>query len=234
MNGAHLAALLNQWGLSTAALRFVADKKPQWIIGADEVGYGALAGPYAVGAFVCPVEWTRAGVKDSKKFKDRAAREKVYSQLLTEAGTGFCVHMASNKRIDSEGKLPVLNGLFEKAVMEIVTKMCFELDSALVILDGQVKIPYPHFSIEGADAKIPAVSAASIMAKVERDWWMERQDEEWPVYGFKSHSGYGTSAHIEALKEFGPCEIHRRSYEPIASMVRKEHANLPRGEDRQR
>ena len=72
------------------------------------------------------------------------------------------------------------------------------------------------------------------MAKVERDWWMERQHEEWPMYGFKAHSGYGTKMHVEAIKEFGPCEIHRRSYEPIASMLGGAHATVPGRQDRQR
>jgi len=227
MNLTHLAALIDQWGLPTGAVRFIHDKRPQWIIGADEVGYGAIAGPYAVGAFVCPLEWTRAGVKDSKKFKERSKREQVYGQLLVEPCTGFCVRMASNKRIDNEGKIAVLNGLYWEAVRQVVLGMKLDAARVLVILDGNAKIPFPHFAVPGADAKVPAVSAASIMAKVERDWWMTRQHEEWPVYGFDKHAGYVTPEHIEALKKHGPCEIHRVSYEPIATMVKRVSANRP-------
>jgi ribonuclease HII len=223
--------LLNRWGLTTAAVRFLEQKKPEWIIGADEVGYGALAGPYAVGAFLAPMAWQAPGVKDSKRFTGknrRANRTAVYQRLRLDRNTRYCVKYASNKRIDQYGKTKVLYELFDEAVRQLCT---FVQDPmrVFIVLDGQVKITMPHFPIVEADVKVPAVSAASIMAKVERDQWMLLNHEEWPMYCWDQNMGYGTPDHLKALRLHGYCELHRTSYEPITSMVRSGNANLSRG-----
>lgn len=216
-----LSSFTDTWGLSTAALRFIHNKRPQYVIGADEVGYGALAGPYTVGAFLCPITWEMEGVKDSKRFTKRSSRENVANKLRFCRGTLFSVRYASHRRIDNEGKLQVLHTLFERAVRDVVYMGDVNPLETLIILDGEVKISLPHFPTIDADDHVPAVAAASILAKVDRDKWMLRQHEEWPKYGFDTNAGYGTKDHLEALKKYGPCEIHRRSYEPVTSMVER-------------
>lgn len=218
---------LTRWGLPTSALRFIENKNPQWIIGADEVGYGALAGPFAVGAFLAPITWVKEGVKDSKKFHGKSAAEKhakrvvVEKVLLAEPMTASCVFYATNLEIDAGGRIPVLGALFERAIRHLLQVSGFDPTSeVLTVLDGEVRIPLPHHSMPKADVHVPAVSAASILAKTARDRWMFEQHMQWPHYAWNENAGYGTPDHLEALRKFGPCALHRRSYEPIRTMTR--------------
>lgn len=217
---------LTKWGLPVSALRFIETKNPQWIIGADEVGYGALAGPFAVGAFLAPLSWVKEGVKDSKKFygenaaAKHAKREVVEKALLKEPMTASCVFYASNLDIDAGGRIPVLSKLFEQAIRHLLGVSGFDPTSeVLTILDGEVRIPLPHHSMPKADVRIPAVSAASILAKTARDRWMFDQHKHWPHYAWDANAGYGTPDHIDAIRTFGPCVLHRRSYEPVRSLT---------------
>lgn len=208
------------WHLTTSALRFIKNRSPKWIIGADEVGYGAIAGPYAVGAFLAPFSWPSVkGVRDSKKMTP-GSRERVYKVLSGEANTLFHVYFVSNKHIDASGPTRTLNNLFHLAVEDLMRVAQVTFDTTMVILDGQVKIPLPHFAVEKADNHVPMVSAASIVAKVERDRWMTMQHEKWPMYRWNQNKGYGTPDHISALKKHGPCELHRLSYEPVTTIWR--------------
>lgn len=208
-----------KWQLPTDALRFVGSKNPRWVIGADEVGYGAIAGPYAVAAFLAKITWSMEGVKDSKKMTPNS-RKKMYWALLQEPDTMFHVFYASNKEIDKKGPTDTLSQLFHLAVGEILRAAEVRFDDTLIILDGEVRIPIPHFRMPKADNHVPAVSAASIVAKFERDEWMIQQDKIYPQYGFANHKGYGTIEHCAALRQYGPCDIHRVSYEPVTSILK--------------
>jgi len=214
---AHLA---NRWKLPTAALRFLEFHDPQWIIGADEVGYGALAGPYAVGSFIAPIEWGMEGVKDSKKFSTSSAREKVRDRLAVEPSTAYRIVYASNERIDSEGRVPVLESIFAAAVNGLLSYTGLDpTREVLILLDGEVRVPFTHFSMAKADVHVPVVSAASILAKCARDTWMCNNHVDWPQYEWNDNKGYGTPAHLRALQQHGPSPLHRRSYEPVKSMT---------------
>ena len=183
------------------------DKGFEYICGIDEAGRGPLAGPVVVAGVIMPKDSMIEGVNDSKKVSEKK-REKLYDVILEEA-ISYSVAIVGQDVID---EINILN-----ATKQGVTTVVEELDVKpnLILVDALTHINtkgIPYDSIIKGDAKCYNIAAASIIAKVTRDRIMREWDEIYPQYGFINHKGYGTAKHIEALKEYGPCSIHRRTF----------------------
>jgi ribonuclease HII len=185
-------------------------------MGVDEVGVGCLAGPTYICAFKAPKDWFLEGVKDSKKFSSEKKREKVYDLIRHDSKYYGCsIKQGSVYDIDSFGiKGAIINCYFE-AIMELGVR------DTLIIIDGNrfKEERYEYEALVGGDDLIPHISAASITAKVCRDRFMRDQHVLHPEYNWAKNKGYGSPEHMEALKKFGPAPQHRRSFEPVKSMV---------------
>ncbi len=183
------------------------DKGFEYICGIDEAGRGPLAGPVVVAGVIMPKDSMIEGVNDSKKVSEKK-REKLYDVILEEA-ISYSVAVIGQDVID---EINILN-----ATKQGVTTVVEELDVKpnLILVDALTHINtkgIPYDSIIKGDAKCYNIAAASIIAKVTRDRIMREWDEIYPQYGFINHKGYGTAKHIEAIKEYGPCPIHRKTF----------------------
>lgn len=177
------------------------------ICGIDEAGRGPLAGPVVVAAAIMPRDSMIEGVNDSKKVSEKR-REELYEIIIKEA-IAYGVGIIDQKRIDEINILSATKEGLTMAVSELTQK------PEIIIVDALTKINtlgIPYRSIIKGDAKCYSISAASIIAKVTRDRIMRQWDEIYPQYGFAKHKGYGTAEHIKALKEYGPCPLHRKTF----------------------
>ncbi len=179
----------------------------EFICGIDEAGRGPLAGPVVVASVIMPADSIIEGVNDSKKVSEKK-REKLYDLILEEA-ISYGVGIIGQDEIDD---INILN-----ATKKGLTMSLKELDKKpdLIIVDALTHIDtlgIPYESIIKGDAKCYSISAASIIAKVTRDRIMREWDKVYPQYGFATHKGYGTAAHIKAIKEYGPCPLHRKTF----------------------
>lgn len=177
------------------------------IVGIDEAGRGPLAGPVVVGAVIMKPESLIEGVNDSKKISEKK-REKLYEQI-TEEAIAWSVGIVDQKEIDEINILNATKKALKMAIMNLQVKPERIVVDALEHIDT---CGIPYTSIIKGDAKVYSISAASIIAKVTRDRMMREYDEIYPEYGFAGHKGYGTAKHIQAIREFGPCALHRRSF----------------------
>lgn len=177
-----------------------------FICGIDEAGRGPLAGPVAAGAAILPKDCQILYLNDSKKLSE-SRREELFLEIKEKA-VAWSVGIVGPERID---EINILQATYE-AMRQAISK----LDPVpQVLLNDAVTIPgvaIPQVPIIKGDAKSVSIAAASILAKVTRDHMMEEYDKDYPEYGFAKHKGYGTPAHIKALKEFGPTPIHRRTF----------------------
>lgn len=177
-----------------------------FLCGIDEVGRGPLAGPVVAGAVILPKDCDILYLNDSKQLTEKK-REELYDVIMEKAvaaGLGF----VSPERID---EINILQATY-KAMREAIGKLSVKPD---LLLNDAVTIPQVEIRqvpIIKGDAKSVSIAAASIIAKVTRDRLMVEYDSIFPEYGFASNKGYGAAAHIEALKKYGPCPIHRRSF----------------------
>jgi ribonuclease HII len=201
-------------------------QKIQIVIGADECGYGSLAGPLVVCGVRAPENWTMSGLKDSKKFKDSKGltahqqRQIVSDELqkrIANKEISFHIAERSNSQIDSTGVAVALKDSFVE-----IFKALYSNDDR-IITDGilNFKSYNLNFSIESivkADDKFATVMAASIIAKAYRDSKMKSLHLLHPMYGWESNSGYGSKDHLDAINKFGPCLLHRFSYAPMKNM----------------
>lgn len=183
------------------------------VAGLDEAGRGAWAGPVVAAAVILPPDPLRlrqhlAEVRDSKQLPP-AARERLFEAIQAVA-LGVGVGMASAEEIDALGILAATRLAMTRALAALPLP-----PQALVIDALTLPVPLPQRSRVGADARCLSVAAASIVAKVTRDRWMQAMEERYPGYGFAQHKGYGTPAHRRALEARGPCPIHRRSFGPV-------------------
>lgn len=187
------------------------------IAGIDEAGRGPLAGPVVVACVVMPKDSMIEGVNDSKKVAEKK-RERLYEEIINEA-VAYGVGIISQEEID---RINILN-----ATKEGLTTAIKEMERDLrekqrkfekpeiILVDALTKIDTDHIpyrSIIKGDAKSYSIAAASIIAKVTRDRIMRQWAEVYPMYGFEKHKGYGTAAHIAAIREYGLCPLHRRSF----------------------
>lgn len=182
-------------------------KEIKFICGIDEAGRGPLAGPVVVASVIMPADSMIEGVNDSKKISEKK-REKIYDQILEEA-ISYGVAIIGQDEIDEINILNATKKGLTISLQELTQKPDFILVDALNNIDT-LRIPYEPI-IKG-DAKCYSIAAASIVAKVTRDRIMREWDKVYPEYGFEKHKGYGTAAHIAAIKEYGLCPIHRRSF----------------------
>lgn len=177
-----------------------------YICGIDEVGRGPLAGPVVAGAVILPKDTTILYLNDSKKLSEKK-REMLYDEIMEKA-VAVGIGMASPARIDEINILQATYEAMRIAISNLQITPDILLNDAVTIPDVTMK----QVPIIKGDAKSISIAAASIVAKVTRDRLMVEYDKVMPGYDFASNKGYGTKAHIQGLKELGPCPIHRASF----------------------
>ena len=181
------------------------------IIGIDEAGRGPLAGPVSVGAVIMKPKSNLEWVNDSKKVTERR-REILYDKIIEDSIVGD-VEIVTQSESDEYNILKATKIGLNRCVKSIINKLGKVPD--LVLVDALKDIDtcdIPYESIIKGDATCYSISCASILAKVTRDRLMREYDEIYPQYGFAKNKGYGTKAHIEAIKEYGPCSLHRKTF----------------------
>lgn len=183
------------------------DKGVKYIAGIDEAGRGPLAGPVVVGSVILAPNSMIEGVNDSKKISE-SKREKLY-EIITKEAISYGVGIVYQDEIDEINILQATKKAVNLAIKQMKIKPNIIMVDALTGIDT---LGIPYKSIIKGDAKCYSIAAASIIAKVTRDRIMREWDKIYPEYGFSSHKGYGTAKHIAALKEYGPCQLHRRSF----------------------
>jgi ribonuclease HII len=179
----------------------------EYICGIDEAGRGPLAGPVVVGAVIMPKNSMIEGVNDSKKVSEKK-REKLY-EIITKDAIAYSVGIIDQTQIDNINILNATKLALTNALKDLAVKPDIIMVDALTKIDT---LGIPYISIVKGDAKIYSIAAASIIAKVTRDRMMYEWDKVYPAYGFAKHKGYGTAFHIEAIRENGICEIHRKTF----------------------
>jgi len=188
-----------------------------WICGVDEAGRGPLVGAVVAGAVVLDPQQPIVGLKDSKKLSP-AKREALYAEITSKA-KAWGIGEASPQEIDELNILQATMLAMQRAIQSLVDRMGEWPSEALIDGNRCPSLPIPARAIIQGDAKEPAISAASILAKVHRDQQMQILHEQFPQYGFNQHMGYPTEAHITALKHYGPCLEHRRSFAPVRELI---------------
>jgi ribonuclease HII len=183
------------------------------LAGVDEAGRGPLAGPVVAAAVILDERYTIKGLADSKKLT-ALRREKLFDEILAKA---LCcsIAQASVEEIDTLNILQATLLAMRRAVEGL------RLRPAKVLVDGN-RLPVlgvPAQAIVKGDALVPAISAASILAKVTRDRWCKELDAQYPQYGFAGHKGYGTAEHLAALKTHGACPQHRKTFAPVTAVL---------------
>ena len=189
---------------------------PGLLAGVDEAGRGPLAGPVVAAAVILDPRQPIEGLADSKKLS-AARRERLFDEIRAKA---LCcaIAQASVEEIDRLNILQDTLLAMQRAIAGL------RLPPAKVLVDGNrlPTLPMRAEAVVSGDALVPAISAASILAKVHRDRWCADIDARWPQYGFAAHKGYGTAAHLAALRAHGACEQHRRSFAPVAAVLAAE------------
>lgn len=182
------------------------DKGYTLVCGVDEAGRGPLAGPVCAGACILPRGLAIEGLNDSKKLTDQKRR--MLYDIITKQAVAWAVCMVDEKVIDD---INILQATYQ-AMRGAVEKLSVKPDFVLVDGNRDPRLGIPTLTVIKGDAKCANVAAASILAKVTRDRFMEEMDAKYPGYGFAIHKGYGTKAHYAALTEKGPSEIHRLTF----------------------
>ena len=183
----------------------------QRIAGIDEAGRGPLAGPVSVAAVVLPDCYTNKVLNDSKGLSENV-RQKLYKEIVEDHQIAWASEMVEASEIDRINILKATWVGMRRAFLKL------EPSADVALIDGKpIKgFPADHHAIVKGDSLSLSIAAASVIAKVERDQLMREYAEIYPEYGFERHKGYGTKAHLEALRKYGPCPIHRRSFAPVA------------------
>ena len=179
----------------------------EYICGIDEAGRGPLAGPVSVAAVIMPKDSFIEGVNDSKKISEKK-REILYDKIKEEA-IAWSVILLDEKGIDELNILNATKKALTMALQDLKVKPDRILVDALEHIDT---LGIPYTPIIKGDAKVYSIACASILAKVTRDRVMREWDKVYPQYGFAKHKGYGTAQHINAIKEYGICNIHRKTF----------------------
>ncbi len=183
------------------------EKGYKCIAGVDEAGRGPLAGPVVAGAVILPEGMIIEGVNDSKKLSEKK-REKLYDEIKEKA-LAWGVGIIDNKVIDEINILEATRLAMHQAIENLQVKPGF------IFIDAEKKVNtnnIPYLPIIKGDALSISIASASIIAKVTRDRMMREYDKIYPEYGFEKHKGYGTKAHMEAIRTFGKTPIHRDSF----------------------
>jgi len=188
-----------------------------WVCGVDEAGRGPLVGAVVAGAVVLDPNNPIEGLKDSKKLT-AARREYLYEQIMGKA-KAWGVGEASPAEIDDINILQATMLAMRRAIEDLTSRLGTWPDKALIDGNRCPELPIAAEAIIKGDTKEPAISAASIVAKVTRDRQMMSLHERHPEYGFAQHMGYPTEAHFAALKKYGACEEHRKSFSPVRRVL---------------
>lgn len=184
-------------------------KGHEFVAGIDEAGCGPLAGPVVAAAVILPKDTDLMGLNDSKKLTE--AKRKYYADAIREQAVAWAVAQASPTEIERFNIYKAAQIAMARAVERLDTP------PTALLIDAK-KLPQfniPQEPIIKGDSKSISIAAASVLAKVSRDALMLEYDRKFPMYGFKDHMGYGTAAHMVALKKHGPCLIHRKGYAPV-------------------
>lgn len=190
-----------------------------FVAGVDEAGRGCLAGPVVAAAVILPLPLSEdtlacfAGVRDSKQLPPQA-RDSLYDTIMQHA-LAVGVGTGSVELIDEQNILQAT----KHAMREALTRLSLPPQALLIDAVRLPTIPLPQRSIIKGDALCLSIAAASIIAKVSRDRMMLTLHEQYPLYGFSQHKGYGTELHLAALKQHGPCPIHRKSFSPVREQL---------------
>lgn len=183
------------------------------IAGIDEAGRGPLAGPVVAACCILPIGFLPPGVNDSKQLTEEQ-RESLFALIQSIPSIEYGIGIAEPAEIDRHNIL--------KATFLAMSRALSQLPSPpdAIIVDGSLAPSFgiPTLPIVKGDGKSASIASASILAKVTRDRIMVALDEQYPQYGFKVHKGYGTPEHLSALRKFGPCAIHRHTFDPIRSL----------------
>jgi ribonuclease HII len=181
------------------------------IAGVDEAGRGPLAGPVVVAAVILPLGFHIPKINDSKKLSAKV-REEIYNCIIQHA-------IAIERAIIDEQTIDEIN-IYQatvKGMYMVINGLQPRPKAVLIDAVPLDQLTMPSLSLIKGDAISASIAAASIIAKVERDQFMNELDEKYPMYGFAKHKGYGTAEHLEAIRKYGPCPVHRKSFEPIKS-----------------
>lgn len=185
-----------------------------WIAGIDEAGRGPLAGPVSAAAVILPEGFSHELLDDSKKLSEKK-RELLYEEITGRDDIIWSLSYGHVEEIDSINILKSTHAAMARAAQGLTPEPDF------CLIDG---LPVPGFPIASqgivkGDSKSLSIAAASIIAKVSRDRVMMEYAEKYPEYCFERHKGYGTKLHLEALRNYGPCPIHRKSFAPVAQLL---------------
>jgi len=183
------------------------------IAGVDEAGRGPLAGPVVAAACIFPEAPRFNQLNDSKQLSSET-RERLYQEIITHPEVSFGIGLIDVETID---RINILQATF-LAMQKAVEAMGKPPDFLLIDGNQSPVFAIPLRTIIEGDAHSASIAAASILAKVTRDRLMEQLDAEWPFYGFKKHKGYATEEHLAAIGRWGPCPIHRKSFDPVKSL----------------
>ena len=184
------------------------------IAGVDEVGRGPLAGPLVACAAILSHSARFWGINDSKKVSS-IQRERLYAELTQSKDVQFAICAVSHEEIDRINIHQATLHAMAQAIATLPVRPDFLLVDGLHL----PRVLLPHQKIVKGDALSQSIAAASILAKVTRDRMMVELHEQWPEYGFDRHKGYGTPEHLKAIKTYGLCPIHRKSFSPCASVL---------------
>jgi ribonuclease HII len=184
------------------------------IAGVDEAGRGPLAGPVVAAACILPVGALFENLNDSKQLSAEE-RETLYAKITAHPQVIFGIGISEVKTID---KVNILQATF-LAMKKAVAALSVQPDYILVDGNQAPSIEIPTEMLIQGDGLSVSIAAASILAKVTRDRMMDELDQKYPQYGFKQHKGYATEQHLGAIQKYGPCPIHRKSFDPVKSML---------------
>ena len=179
------------------------------VAGLDEAGRGCLAGPVVAAAVILPRDWLHAEINDSKQLT--AHQRDTLFAVIHEHARGIGVGIASVEVVDRLNILQATLVAMKEAVLNLSSPPDFLLLDAVQLSN----MPMPQHSIIKGDTLSLSIAAASIIAKVTRDRLMVEYDRQYPVYGFAAHKGYGTQQHRSAIKQYGPCPIHRKTFRGV-------------------
>lgn len=185
----------------------------QYVAGIDEAGRGPLAGPVVVAAVILPEDFKLLGLNDSKQLNESTRNR--FSEIIKEEALSYAIVSVDSQTIDRMNIFEATKLAMKQAIRQLQIEPEHILIDA-VRLEG---IPYSQETIIKGDAKSISIAAASILAKVERDRYMKDLHQQYPMYGFDTHMGYGTKQHLEQLKIHGATPHHRRSFSPVQQVV---------------
>ena len=190
-------------------------EKVNFIVGVDEAGRGPLCGPVVAACCILPRDYKNEHINDSKKLSEKK-REIAYKEIIENA-LDYGIGIVDAKRIDEINIYEATKEAMHIAISKLKISYDLILTDAMKLQNEKVEV----IPLIKGDAKCECIAAASIIAKVTRDHILEEYDRKYPQYGFKSHKGYGTKKHIEAIKQYGIIkDFHRESYEPIKSLIK--------------